>query len=155
MARDKELTSLQSNMANQPFCLLSPSANVAEKNAGITQNTKTAKSTFVAVIANPVYCRDLETYVAGHNRRWINESIPMVSIDTFGLILIDVINRSVKDFYIFDRQYRQSVIKTLSDRWLSIHQYTLNRQYRSSIKPTVQNNALNFHRFLPWRRKNA
>ncbi len=36
-----------------------------------------------------------------HNRRWINGSIPMVSIDTFNLIFMDVIDPSIKDFYIF------------------------------------------------------
>ncbi len=36
--------------------------------------------------------------IAGHNRRWIDGSIPMVSIDTFGLIFIDVSDPSVKDF---------------------------------------------------------
>jgi hypothetical protein len=36
--------------------------------------------------------------IAGHNRRWIDGSIPIVSIDTFGLIFIDFIDPSVKDF---------------------------------------------------------
>jgi hypothetical protein len=69
--------------------------------------------------------------IAGHNRQWIDGSIPMVSIDTFGLIFIDVIDPSVKDFFIFDRQ---SIIKAFSDRWSSIHRYTLNRLYRSINK---------------------
>jgi hypothetical protein len=38
--------------------------------------------------------------IAGHNRRWINQSILIVWIDTFGLIFIDVIDPSVKDFLI-------------------------------------------------------
>ncbi len=42
----------------------------------------------------------------------------------------------LKIFFFFDRQYRQSIIKDFSDRWLSIHRYTLNRQYRS-IDQTV------------------
>jgi hypothetical protein len=41
--------------------------------------------------------------IDGHNRRWIDGSIPIVSIDTFGLIFIDVIDPLVKDFFIFDR----------------------------------------------------
>ncbi len=42
------------------------------------------------------------TTIDGHNRRWIDGSIPMVSINTFGLIFIDVIDPLVKDF-LFDR----------------------------------------------------
>ncbi len=42
-------------------------------------------------------------HIDGHNRRWIDGSIPIVSIDTSGLIFIDVIDPSVKDFCIFDR----------------------------------------------------
>jgi hypothetical protein len=41
--------------------------------------------------------------IDGHNRRWIDGSIPIVSIDTFRLIFIDVIDSLVKDFCIFDR----------------------------------------------------
>ncbi len=40
-------------------------------------------------------------YIARHNRRWIDGSIPMVLIDTFGLIFIDVIDPLVKDFLFF------------------------------------------------------
>ncbi len=41
--------------------------------------------------------------IDGDNRQWINGTIPMVSIDTFGLIFMDFIDPSVKDFFIFDR----------------------------------------------------
>jgi hypothetical protein len=41
--------------------------------------------------------------IAGHSRQWIDGSIRMVrsilSVDTFGLILIDIIDPSVKDFF--------------------------------------------------------
>jgi hypothetical protein len=40
--------------------------------------------------------------IDGHNRLWIDGSVPKVSIDTFGLIFIDVIDPSIKDFFIFD-----------------------------------------------------
>ncbi len=89
-------------------------------------------------------CYLLET-IAGHNRRWINGLIPMVLIDTFGLIFI---NPSLKIF-IFDRQYRQSIKKAFSDRWSSDHRLTLNRQYRSKLQ------LKKISRFLPWGRKNA
>jgi hypothetical protein len=39
--------------------------------------------------------------IDGHNWRWIDGLIPMVSIDTFGLIFIHVIDPSVRDFLFF------------------------------------------------------
>jgi hypothetical protein len=50
--------------------------------------------------------------------RWYRS---ILSINTFGLILIDVIDPSVKDLFIFDRYYRQLIIKPyLTDGYLSI-----------------------------------
>ncbi len=39
--------------------------------------------------------------IDGHNRRWIDGSIPILSVDTFGLIFIDVIDPSVKKIFVF------------------------------------------------------
>ncbi len=38
--------------------------------------------------------------IAGHNQRWVDGFISMVLINTFGLIFIDVIDPSVKDFIV-------------------------------------------------------
>jgi hypothetical protein len=53
-------------------------------------------------ISCPVGHEAFLSCIDGHNRQWIDGLVPMVSIDTFGLIFIDVIDPSIKDFFIFD-----------------------------------------------------
>jgi hypothetical protein len=76
-------------------------------------------------------------YIDGHNWRWIDELTPMVSIDTFGLIFIDVIGPSFKDYFYFGSIVSIIDHKAFSNRWPLIHQYRLNRYYRS-IDQTVK-----------------
>jgi hypothetical protein len=54
----------------------------------------------IRLVNNTFHCmnRQLLT-IAGHNQQWIDGSIPMVSADTFGLILIDIMDTSAKDFF--------------------------------------------------------
>jgi hypothetical protein len=72
--------------------------NIAEGWARTTVSVHRATKFTVIRTASvrPLYV--VSIHVDGHNWRWIDGSIPMVSIDTFGLIFIDVLDSSVKDF---------------------------------------------------------
>jgi hypothetical protein len=90
--------------------------------------------------------------IAGHNRWWISGSILMISINTFSLILIEVIDPLFKDFlYLIDSIDSRSSKRYLTDGHRSIGTHSIDM----SIKPTVKKHSSNFCNFLPWQRKIA